>query len=82
MMACSGINKSMISELDGVSHYISNSLNTSANITESIQSDISRIVMALQYEDVSSQLNIYVKTWLKYLVMASNRPNHYCRKVK
>lgn len=57
----------MIGELDGVSCFVSNSLNTSANITESIQSDVSQAVMALQYEDVASQLNMHVKTWLSSL---------------
>lgn len=46
---------------------MSNSLNTSATITKLIQSDVSQVVMALQYEDVASQLNMHAKTWLKSL---------------
>lgn len=54
----------MMSELDNVSHFVSDSLNTSSELTQSIQSDVAQAVMALQYEDVASQLNAHVKSWI------------------
>ena len=55
----------MIGELDKVSHFVSDSLNSSSDITDSIQADVAQAIMALQYEDVSSQLNAHVKSWLE-----------------
>lgn len=57
----------MIVELEEVSHFVSNSLNASSDIAEAIKSDVGEAVMALQYEDMSSQLNSHVKLWLESL---------------
>jgi len=57
----------MIVELDKVSHFVSESLDRSSDITQAIQSDVAQAVMALQYEDVASQLNAHVKAWLASL---------------
>lgn len=54
----------MITELDGVTRFVASSLNESSNITSAIQSDVAQAVMALQYEDMASQLNDHVKKWL------------------
>ena len=57
----------MIVELEEVSHFVSDSLNASSGIAEAIKSDVGEAVMALQYEDMSSQLNSHVKLWLESL---------------
>jgi len=54
----------MIVQLEGVSRFVSDSLNTSSGIASAIQSDVGQAVMALQFEDMSSQLNSHVKLWL------------------
>ncbi|MCW8901171.1 MAG: methyl-accepting chemotaxis protein [Gammaproteobacteria bacterium] len=55
----------MMGELDRVSHFVADSLNTSSAITHAIQADVAQAVMALQYEDVSSQLNAHVRAWIE-----------------
>jgi len=52
---------SMISDLDRVNKFVSNSLNKSSDITQSIQTDVGRAIIALQYDDMASQLISYVK---------------------
>lgn len=57
----------MINELDDVSRFVSNSLQTSSTVNEAIQRDVAQAVTALQYEDMASQLIIHVKEWLSTL---------------
>lgn len=57
----------MIVQIESVSHFVSESLNTSSEVAEAIKSDVGQAVMALQYEDMSSQLNSHVKLWLAAL---------------
>lgn len=54
----------MIVQLEEVSHFVSDSLNASSGIASAIQSDVGQAVMALQFEDMSTQLNSHVKLWL------------------
>lgn len=54
----------MIVQLEEVSHFVSDSLDTSSGIASAIQSDVGQAVMALQFEDMSTQLNAHVKLWL------------------
>ena len=53
----------MIVELDQVSHFITESLHSSSDITSAIQQDVAQAVLALQYEDMVSQLNTHVTSW-------------------
>ena len=55
----------MMGELEKVNNIVSNSLNTSSDITQAIQSDVARAVTALQYEDMASQLISHVKCCLE-----------------
>ncbi len=54
----------MMQELDQVSRFVSESLRTSAEITTAIQNDVSTAVMALQYDDMATQLIAHVRNWL------------------
>jgi len=54
----------MMLELDKASVFVAESLGISSGISKSIQNDVANAVMALQYEDMASQLNEHVKTWL------------------
>jgi len=54
----------MMLELDKASIFVAESLGISSEISKSIQNDVANAVMALQYEDMASQLNEHVKTWL------------------
>lgn len=54
----------MIVQLEEVSHFVSDSLNTSSGIASAIQTDVGQAVMALQFEDMASQLNSHIKLWL------------------
>ena len=53
-----------ISGLDKINHFVSSGLNDSARITNDIQSDVAMAVIALQYEDMASQLILHVKSRL------------------
>ena len=57
----------MINDINNVSHFLSESLNMSSDVSASIQADVGNAVMALQYEDMASQLIIHVKDWLENL---------------
>lgn len=57
----------MIKDIDDVSHFVSKSLNVSSEVSASIQADVGNAVMALQYEDMASQLIVHVKEWLENL---------------
>jgi len=57
----------MMTDLDKVSSSVAKSLDISSEISKSIQSDVANAVMALQYEDMVSQLTVHVKTWLEDL---------------
>ena len=52
----------MMAELDQVNRFVSQSLNTSSMITESIQTDVGKAVTALQYDDMATQLIDFVKS--------------------
>jgi len=54
----------MMDELEHVNNFVSKSLGDSSDITLAIQSDVSTAITALQYEDMVSQLIIYIKTRL------------------
>jgi methyl-accepting chemotaxis protein len=54
----------MICSLDKINHFVSTGLNDSSRITNDIQSDVAMAVMALQYEDMASQLILHVKSRL------------------
>jgi len=56
--------KEMISEIDEVSVFLADSLGVSSGIALSIQEDVANAVMALQYEDMATQINEHVKNWL------------------
>jgi len=58
---------SMITDLDKVSCSVAKSLDVSSGISKSIQSDVANAVMALQYEDMVSQLVVHVRSWLEDL---------------
>jgi len=47
----------MMEELERVGHVVADSLQTSSGIAESIKTDVGNAVMALQYDDMASQLN-------------------------
>jgi len=51
----------MINELDQVNRFVADSLDSSAGITDVIRTDVAEAVMALQYEDMASQLIAYVR---------------------
>jgi methyl-accepting chemotaxis protein len=51
----------MMEEMEQRNRFISDSLNTSSSIAEAIKSDVGVAVMALQYEDMASQLIFHVK---------------------
>ena len=53
----------MIVNLDEVSHFVADSLASSSVIAQNIQSDVGKAVMALQYEDVASQLNAHIRKY-------------------
>ncbi len=55
----------MIVDLNHVSESVLDSLQTSSTVATAIQNDVSQAVMALQYEDMVSQLNVHVKSWLQ-----------------
>jgi len=57
----------MISDIDNVSRFVSKSLDVSSEVSASIQADVGNAVMALQFEDMSSQLIVHVKEWLENL---------------
>ena len=57
----------MIKDIDNVSHFVSKSLSVSSEVSASIQTDVGNAVMALQYEDMASQLIVHVKEWLENL---------------
>jgi len=57
----------MMAELERVGHFVADSLQTSSGIAESIKTDVGNAVMALQYDDMASQLNAHVKLWLENL---------------
>jgi methyl-accepting chemotaxis protein len=52
----------MISDLDQVNKFVTNSLSTSSDITKAIQSDVVKAVTALQYDDIATQLIAYLKS--------------------
>lgn len=54
----------MIVDLDEVSHFVAESLSSSSVIAKNIQNDVGKAVMALQYEDVASQLNAHVRKYI------------------
>lgn len=54
----------MIGSLDKINQFVSSGLNDSSRITNDIQSDVAVAVMALQYEDMASQLIAHVKSRL------------------
>jgi methyl-accepting chemotaxis protein len=54
----------MICSLDKINHFVSTGLNDSSRITNDIQSDVAMAVMALQYEDMASQLILHAKSRL------------------
>jgi len=55
----------MMGELDKKNRFISESLTSSSGITEAIKSDVGMAVMALQYEDMATQLITHVKSRLE-----------------
>ena len=57
----------MMGELDKKNHFISDSLGDSAVIADAIKSDVGIAVMALQYEDMATQLIAYVESRLDEL---------------
>lgn len=57
----------MIIELAQVSRFVANSLKSSSAITSAIQTDVGKAVMALQYDDMATQLVAHVKLWLTSL---------------
>ena len=59
--ATSNLNE-LMTELDDVNHFVSDSLNKSAIISESIKTDVGNATMALQFEDMSTQLIDHVKS--------------------
>lgn len=66
----------MMLQLEQVSRFLSDSLQTSSGIAGDIQLDVGNAVMALQYDDMASQLNAHVKLWLASLQdgIASTQP--------
>ena len=57
----------MIKDIDNVSRFVSKSLDVSSEVSASIQADVGNAVVALQYEDMASQLIVHVKEWLENL---------------
>jgi len=57
----------MIEDLEKVSCFVAKSLAVSSEVSTSIQADVGNAVMALQYEDMASQLIMHVKEWLENL---------------
>lgn len=57
----------MITDLEQVSAFVADSLQSSSAIAASIQTDVANAVMALQYDDMASQLNSHVRIWLDNL---------------
>lgn len=55
----------MIIKVSEVSRFVDISLNDSSNISNKIQSDVANAIMALQYEDMVTQLISYVNSWLE-----------------
>lgn len=55
----------VMEDLDVVSRFVSKSLNISSEVSASIQADVGSAVMALQYEDMASQLIMHVKIWIE-----------------
>ena len=62
----------MMAELDKKNHFISDSLGDSAVIADAIKSDVGIAVMALQYEDMATQLIAYVESRLDELYNGIN----------
>jgi len=55
---------SMVTQLKKVSHFVSDSLNDTKGIAETLKDDVALAVTALQFEDISSQLIEHVVTGL------------------
>lgn len=75
LVAKENLDKMML-DLERVSRFVSDSLHTSSDITNAIQSNVANAVTALQYEDVATQLNEHVKKWLKALEDGLNSAGH------
>jgi len=55
----------MMKELDGVNHFVSESMSISSGIVKEIQMDVGNAVTALQYEDMAVQLVAYIELEIK-----------------
>jgi len=66
----------MTNKLKTVSHFVDESLETSAGISSSIQVDVANAIMALQYDDMISQLVVHVRSWLENLIDGSGSVSH------
>jgi len=69
----------MLTELEKLNHFISDSTNKFSDLTEAIKSDVATAVTALQFEDIVLQLTRQIETRVTLLANGIRSARHFSR---
>lgn len=69
----------MLSDLETLNHFISNSTSKLSDLTEGIKMDVAAAVTALQFEDIVTQLTNQIETRVSLLANGIKSARHFAR---